>query len=134
MENTLFDTSVWINYSKGILNKETDLLDKYLKIGSQFLVICPTIIQEFLMGLKTEIEFEKYKDHFNHLMCLNEGWKATSLEATILYIDLRKKGITICKSTDCLIAQVEIKNDVLLVHNDSDFDRIAQGSSLRVYK
>jgi len=49
-------------------------------------------------------------------------WEKTSISAAKLYFDLRKKGVNIRKSTDCLIAQIAIENNVLLVHNDTDFE------------
>ncbi len=34
---------------------------------------------------------------------------------------------------DCLIAQTAIERGLFLLRNDSDFDRIAQVSSLKIY-
>jgi predicted nucleic acid-binding protein len=50
-----------------------------------------------------------------------------------LYRHLRKKGITIRKSIDCLIASYAILADMYLLHNDSDFAQIARGSNLKSY-
>jgi hypothetical protein len=36
-------------------------------------------------------------------------------------------------SIDCLIAQTAIEHGLFLLHNDSDFDRIAQVSELKVF-
>lgn len=57
----------------------------------------------------------------------------TSIDAAKLYFELRKKDVTIRKSTDCLVAQVTIENNTLLVHLDSDFDLIAKNSILRTF-
>jgi predicted nucleic acid-binding protein len=51
-----------------------------------------------------------------------------------LYRSLRKKGITIRKPYDCLIASYAIINDIYLFHNDTDFEQIEKGSKLKVYK
>ena len=85
------------------------------------------------MGLRHENDFVKYQFQFQQLNLLKPDWEKTSIAAAKLYFDLRKKGVTIRKSADCLIAQVAIENDVLLVHNDSDFELIAQNSSLRTF-
>jgi predicted nucleic acid-binding protein len=53
--------------------------------------------------------------------------------AAKLYRNLRKKGITIRKPNDCLIAYYAITNDIELVHNDSDFDLIAENSTLKIW-
>jgi predicted nucleic acid-binding protein len=51
-----------------------------------------------------------------------------------LYRYLRKKGITIRKSVDCLIASYAILGDMYILHNDSDFTQIARESKLKIYK
>jgi hypothetical protein len=46
-------------------------------------------------------------------------------EAARIVYDLARKGQTLKSSIDCVIAQIAIENDRLLLHNDSDFDLIA---------
>jgi len=46
---------------------------------------------------------------------------------------VQKKGITIRKTIDCLIAQTAIDHQLILLHHDNDFDKIASASDLRVY-
>ena len=50
MEPILFDTSIWINYFRGVVSHETDLLANYL-LNDIDIVICPVIIQEILQGI-----------------------------------------------------------------------------------
>jgi predicted nucleic acid-binding protein len=133
MENVIFDTSVWISYSKGVENPQTIMLENYLKNFPNQVYITPTILQEFLMGLRLESDFVKYKFQFQYLNSYKSDWEKTSIDAAKLYFDLRKKGVTIRKGTDCLIAQVALENDTLLVHLDSDFELIAENSSLRTF-
>ena len=133
MENAIFDTSVWISYSIGVDNPQTLKLDNYLKSFPNQIYSTPTILQEFLMGLRQESDFVKYKFQLQSLNSFKSDWEKTSIAAAKLYFELRKKGVTIRKSTDCLIAQVAIENDVLLVHLDSDFELIANNSSLRTF-
>ena len=45
--------------------------------------------------------------------------------AAQLYRSARKKELTICKSTDCLIAAIAIEHGALLVHNDREFLALA---------
>ena len=51
-----------------------------------------------------------------------------------LYRHLRKKGITIRKSVDCLIASYAIIADMHILHSDNDFTQIAKESKLKIYK
>ena len=55
-----------------------------------------------------------------------------AIEAAQLYRAIRKKGVTIRKPKDCIIAWYAIANNVKLLHNDCDFDLIAQYTELRV--
>ena len=133
MNNILVDTSVWINYSKGIANPQTSKLDEYLKFYPNYLWCCPPVLQEFLMGLRTQQDFEFYRLHLGRFILPNLDWLTTSISAAKLYFDLKKKGITIRKSNDCLIAQLAIENNCILVHNDADFELISIGSSLKTF-
>lgn len=85
------------------------------------------------MGVKTVKEFEFYNLHFSRFIIPEVEWTKVSVSAAKLYFDLKKKGITIRKSNDCLIAQIAIENKALLVHNDSDFELIASGSGLKTF-
>jgi predicted nucleic acid-binding protein len=134
MQKVLFDTSVWINLFRNKENKQTQYLQELVLLNSESIFLTPTIIQEILQGLKTEKEFENKKRVLFSFNILETHWLETSISAAKLYFDLKKKGITIRKSNDCLIAQIAIDNNCLLVHNDSDFDLIASGSSLKVLK
>ncbi len=57
-----------------------------------------------------------------------------AVKAAQLYRALRRKGITIRKANDCLIAAVCIENNIPLLHNDKDFDNIAKHTKLKIYK
>ena len=133
MEKAIFDTSVWIDYFKNGRSKEAILLEEYVKSASDNLLLTPTIIQEILQGVRTEQEFFRKKKVLESYNLLKPDWEKTSIDAAKLYFDLRKKGVTIRKSTDCLIAQIAIESNVLLVHLDSDFDLIAKNSPLRTF-
>ncbi len=132
MQKVIFDTSVWIDFFRNKDNKQTQYLQDLVLLNSESIYLTPTIIQEILQGLKSEKEFEDKKRVLFSFNILESKWLELSISSAKLYFDLKKKGITIRKSNDCLIAQIAIANDCLLVHNDSDFELIASGSSLRV--
>ena len=56
----------------------------------------------------------------------------TFLLAASIYRTLRVKGATIRNSVDCMIAAVCIENNVRLLHNDRDFDQIAEHFDLHI--
>jgi len=54
------------------------------------------------------------------------------LYAAEVYRTLRRKGITIRNSVDCMIASVAIENGIMLLHNDRDFIPIGKHFDLKV--
>ncbi|NVL92915.1 MAG: PIN domain-containing protein, partial [Desulfobacterales bacterium] len=53
------------------------------------------------------------------------------LRSAEIYRTLRKKGITIRKSIDCMIASVALENDIPILHNDKDFSPIEKHFGLK---
>ncbi len=123
MKGYIFDTSVWIDFFKGNQSVQTRNL-VYLLGNDLPVYYCPVILQEVLQGIKKDSEFEEVKDAFGVLNQLfTDPYQAASGAAEI-YRNLRKKGITIRKGNDCLIAWYGIKNDLEIIHCDRDFDMI----------
>ena len=56
------------------------------------------------------------------------------VRAVDIYRKLRKKGITIRKSIDCIIAATVLEHHGRLLHNDNDFTLIAKHFPLKVVK
>ena len=56
----------------------------------------------------------------------------TFIRAADIYRELRKKGLTVRNSIDCMIASVAMEHDVALLHNDRDYATIATLGTLRV--
>ena len=42
-----------------------------------------------------------------------------------MYFDCRSAGMTVRSAIDCLIARVAIEHDLLLLHEDRDFEKIS---------
>ncbi|MBY0434183.1 MAG: PIN domain nuclease [Cyclobacteriaceae bacterium] len=128
----IIDSSVWINYLTGRNTKETELLDRLLSRGIQQ-QICPPILQEVLQGIREEKDFESTREILFQMIFLNLDPYFAAEGASKIYRALRKKGVTIEKGNDCLIAFYAIHFDLDLVHNDRDFDKIAKHTSLKIY-
>jgi predicted nucleic acid-binding protein len=131
----LFDTSIWIDYLKNLHSNETELLDielgRYKNLEAE---ICPPIYQEILQGIRIDEAYEGIKDLLLTVNFLNlDGYVAAEGGANI-YRELRKKGVTIRKPNDCIIAFYAIHFNLKLVHSDSDFDKIAKQTDLKIYR
>ena len=130
MDIVLVDTSVWINFFRG---KETEP-SLFLKnnLANIIIATCPVIIQEVLQGVLHDKEFKKVDSYFNALTKLTGKPYELAHNSAVLYRDIRKKGFTIRKPNDCLIAAYAIKNNVRLLHDDKDFSFIAMNSGLLI--
>ena len=125
----IFDTSVWIDFFKGNNSDQTRLL-VYLLENDLPVYYCPVILQEVLQGIKKDSELEEVKEVFTILNKLVEDPYEAATGAADIYRKLRKQGLTIRKSNDCLIAWYAIRNSLEIVHNDRDFDVIQNNIEL----
>ena len=131
--NVIVDTSVWIDgFNPGAKTREKEILLKLIQ-NDEPIYLCPVIYQEILQGIKEDNVFKNTKFILQQYRMINIDIMHVTNHAIDLYRHLRKKGITIRKTFDCLIASYAIIADMCLLHNDSDFTLIASGSKLRIY-
>ncbi len=121
----LADTSVWINFFNGVDSKEVEVLIRYIE-NDWPVYLCPTIIQEVLQGINNDNQFKEVLASLLAFNILNDDGVEMAVSAANLYRWLRKRGITIRKSNDCLIAQYAIKHSLQVLHQDRDFDLIME--------
>ncbi len=122
----LVDTSVLIGYFRGqtgpIIDQFEDIMTREIPFG-----INSYIFQEVLQGAKDNREFSKLKTYLEPLIFYEFLDNKTSHEqAARLYMRCRQSGITIRSTLDVIIAQCAIEHQLLLLHNDKDFDAIAK--------
>jgi len=122
----LVDTSVIIDKLKKIENPKTLLFDRLHETKAPFGISIFTF-HEVLQGAKTETEFAKLKSYFStqKIFYLPNSTDIYSASAK-LFVDLRRQSITVRSTVDILIAFTAIINKIPLLHNDRDFDFIAE--------
>jgi predicted nucleic acid-binding protein len=129
----LVDSSVLIDFLEGRENSPVSRFIEALDRGIPF-GISPVTILEVLQGAVTEKDFSTLRDYLGSQTVYGlEGGLESYAGAAKIFFDLRRKGMSIRSSMDCLIAQTAIEHGLHLLHNDSDFNRIAQVSSLKIY-
>jgi predicted nucleic acid-binding protein len=124
------DTSVWIDYVRGIDAPHTNLLD--YELDHSRIVTGDLIIAEFLQGFRNEEDYQKAKQIMESLEYHDFVGKDIALRAAQNYRKLRKSGTTVRKTIDVIIATFCIENDFDLLHNDRDFDPMEGLLGLRV--
>ena len=126
----LIDTTVWIDFFAGRQLPHVVALERLIK-NREDICICGIILTEVLQGIRQKGEFRKTKELFNSMIFLPMPY-SVFLGAAEIYRTLRRKGITIRNSVDCMIASVAIENDIMLLHNDKDFTPIEKHHNLKV--
>ncbi len=128
----LIDTTVWIDFFKNKNTPQVSVLDLLLS-ENEDVCTCGIVLTEVLQGVRDDRTYRKIKSDFDNLVYLPMN-QSTFIKSADIYRNLRKKGITIRKSLDCMIAAVAITHHVQLLHNDRDFDPIEKHYSLNVVK
>lgn len=130
----LVDTSVWIDYLRGTPTAANEAVDTVLSAGQPF-AITGVIYQEVLQGADSPETFARLAEYFGtQRFCHPADPIRTYAGAADLYGRCRRAGITIRSTIHCLIAQLAIEHELLLLHNDRDYLHIKQvAPELRFY-
>ena len=126
----LVDSSVWIDYFKGIETLATKKLDGLL--GIQPICTGDLILAEVLQGFRQDSDYQAAKTLLCALPVYPMLGVALSLKRVENFRVLRKQGITIRKTIDTMIATFCIENNFSLLHSDKDFQPFQQILGLQV--
>lgn len=121
----LVDTSVWVDFVRDRPLVHVEALAALLDSEA---VVCmaPPVLQEVLQGALTREHQAALERRFQPTPQLFFADPiAGAVAAARLYLACRLAGSTPRSANDCLIACIAIEHDVLLLHNDRDFDAIA---------
>lgn len=125
----VIDTAVWADWFNGIDSAEVERLADALDRQDAGLV--PLILTEVLQGFRGDRDFERARRLLVQLpvLTLDVGGHAA---AASLFRRLRRLGVTVRGTVDCVIAQTCIAADVELLSTDQDFVAIARHTALRL--
>lgn len=124
----LIDTSVWVNIFRDKTGIKRKNLENIIEDNPFFL--SHFIQMELLQGAKNEKEWQLLEVYLNEQDYLTESSSILINSARIFY-DLRRKDLTVRSSIDCCIAQLAITYDLILIHNDKDFETIKKVRDLQ---
>jgi hypothetical protein len=129
----LVDSSVLISFLRGDDNPSVDKLARIIEQKLPF-GICPQIYLEVLQGAAGERDFDRLMEYLgSQIFYTLRDTLISYTEAARMYFELRRKGMKVASSIDCLIARTAIENDLFLLHNDADFDKIARLFPLKIW-
>ena len=115
----LVDSSVWIDYFTGIDSQQAETLDKTL--GVRPVAAGDLILAEVLQGFRHDRDYKMAKALFDSVTIFELLGRKMALASVENFRSLRKKGITIRKTADVIIATFCIKQRLPLLFSDKDF-------------
>ena len=126
----LVDSSTWIDYFRGTITPQSDMLDMLLR--QEPLAVGDLILTEVLQGFTDDSGFNEARRVLTSLTVVELGGQKIAIQAAKNFRLLRNLGVTVRKTIDTVIATKCIENGYHLLHNDRDFDPFAKHLGLRV--
>src|ERR1700731_3988869 len=98
----IVDTTVWVDYLHGTRNQETEWLDR--EVGREEIGLTDLILCEVLQGVRGDDEYRRVRMLLSEFELFETGGEEFCIAAAENYRKLRKRGRTVRKTIDCLIA------------------------------
>jgi predicted nucleic acid-binding protein len=115
----IVDSSVWIDYFNGADIPEVATLDRLL--ATELLAIGDLILVEVLQGFRQDRDYRTAKRLLTSLTVFEMLGAELAIKSADNFRDLRKKGITVRKTIDVIIATFCIEHGHELLFSDKDF-------------
>lgn len=125
----LVDTSVWIDYFNDRPSSQARQLEAFL--GRRPIAIGDLMLTEILQGIRRDTDYAKMLTRFEHVPTFDLLGRKNAIKSAENYRALRKSGITVRKTVDCIIATYCIENDHELLFADRDFQPFVDHLGLR---
>jgi predicted nucleic acid-binding protein len=126
----IVDTTVWIDYLRGVVSKETSWFESELnrqRFGLTDLSLC-----EILQGVQNENAARQVLRELSLFEIYNTGGESLAVAAARNFRLLRQRGRTVRKTIDGLIATFCMSQGFSLLHRDRDYDHFEEFLGLSV--
>lgn len=113
------DSSVWIDFFNGSSSPAVERLDGLL--GTVPVAIGDLILVEVLQGFRSDRDLATARQLLGSLSLVEMLGRSQAFKAAENYRSLRRKGITVRKTIDGIIATACIEANLPLLFSDRDF-------------
>ena len=120
----LVDSSVWIDYFIGRDTPQVEILDRSL--GMISVGVGDLILTEVLQGFRDDKDYLIARSIMDELTVFDMLGTEMAIKSAENFRKLRKKGITIRKTADVIIATYCIEHRLPLLFSDKDFKPFVQ--------
>lgn len=125
----LVDSSVWIDYFRGVATPQSDRLDGLL--GREPLATGDIVLTEVLQGFTSDRDFNQALRLLSSLTLVQIGGEDVVVQAARNFRALRALGVTVRKTIDTLIATRCLQDGHALLYSDRDFDPFVEHLGLQ---
>ena len=125
----LVDSSVWIDYFRGIASPEVARLDALL--GSELVATGDLVLTEVLQGFVNDGDFSRARRLMTSLVLVELAGRTIAIKAAQNFRRLRLVGVSVRKTIDTVIATYCIEHRLSLLYSDRDFDPFVEHLGLR---
>ena len=119
----LVDTSVWVDFFNGH-DSEPALLLSELIADEVDIATCGVILAEFFQGIHDLDALAELETYFREMTYLAPNDPSTYFSAADLFRTLRRRGVTVRSTIDCLIVQLAQEGSTRLLAKDRDMTLI----------
>jgi predicted nucleic acid-binding protein len=127
------DTTIWIDFLEArgtpFDRHLTGLVERDAPLALVDIVYC-----EILQGIRDGDVYARTRANLLAYPILRPLGLGTFETAANLYRAARRRGLTVRRRVDCLIAATCLETGSEIYHNDRDFDALAAVSALRIYR
>jgi predicted nucleic acid-binding protein len=113
------DSSVWIDYFTGADTPQAEKLDNTLGINP--VAIGDLILTEVLQGFRHDKDYKEARKVFEDVTVFDMLGEKMAIKSAENFRALRKKGMTVRRTADVIIATFCIEQKLPLLFSDKDF-------------
>lgn len=121
----IVDTSVWIDYFRGVNSCEVALLKEGLKNNLR-IILTELILTEILNGINKEADYRRVLSYLSTLVVIRPAGLHTYLKSSKIFRTCKKNGYGHIPIVDCLISAMAIEMHASVLSTDKHFKIIAK--------
>lgn len=123
------DSSVWVDYFNGVATPASDRLDELLDV--ELIAVGDLILTEVLQGFRRDRDYRTARRLLTSFAVVEMLGRDLAIKAADNYRALRKRGVTVRKTADVIVATCCIENGLRLLYSDRDFEPCREHLGLR---
>jgi predicted nucleic acid-binding protein len=124
------DSSVWVDFFNGVASPQVEHLDTIL--DHELVIVGDLILTEVLQGFRRDTDFRAAHAALLRFVQAQMVGQSVAVRAAANHRTLRRRGITVGKTIDTLIATFCIEHGHPLLFSDRDFRPYVDHLGLRV--